>query len=155
MLPEIDKDMLEDELFQVLDTMEKVKKRLEIMGIKEPPGGNRPPEVPIDVAKITDDKWSELYSKLLGYYDYLSYQCALAEGFKKEADAKLKYIKAKLKTKKIEEPEVDPLHVQAVSIKQEAEQLFLMVEAAKAALTKKMDMVSRDFERRRAEWERF
>lgn len=148
---EIEETLLDDELLKELATMHKVLEQLKNMGIHEPEAQGVPPKVPIDVAKVTNDKWSELFARLLGHYDYISYHTALAEGNRKEADTRLKYIKAKLKTLGVKEVEEHALYVSGMAIKQEAEQLCLMLDAAKSALGKKMDMISRDFERRKDE----
>ena len=148
-------DTHDEKLLGSLKTMEKVKKQLEHLGIKEPdPPDSDAPDVPADIEQVSDSELGNLNSKLLEHYNFATYQLALAQGRKAECGNSMKYVKAAMKERKIKDLDAHPEYVMAVKDYQEADQMVTMLEAYKHSLSKRMAVVSRDVERRKLEWEK-
>lgn len=147
--------VIDDELYNSLSTMDKLKKRLKELGLSEPPlPMTEHPIVPKDLDSLSDQELGALHSHILEHFNYTSYQYALYQCNKAEADNKVKYIKSKLKSLKSENIESSAEFIESVRVQQEIEQVMIMVEALRSILSKQMAVVSRNVEIRKLDWEK-
>lgn len=151
----LDKSALDDELYKSLDTADRVKKRLEAMGIKEPrQPDSELPVVPGAIEQLSDIDLGTLYAQILEHFNFVSAKLADAQNDKMQAGNQLTFIKDKLGNDGIKNIQTDSVYLHVLRIKQEAAQTVNKIEALKSILSKQMSAVSRNVEIRKLEWEK-
>jgi hypothetical protein len=151
----LDKDLINDEIFKSFNTLEKVRERLETMGIKQPPAPESDlPKVPENLESLSDMELGSFHSRLLEHYNFASSKLAEAEAEKLQITNQVTYLKAKLESEGTKDVKINDAYLYALRLEQEIKQTIIMLESLKTILNKDMTVISRNIEIRKLDWEK-